>query len=800
MISTSDGAIAFRPGRRFGSAMRRVEDRELLIGEGSYVADLRIAGMLEVAFVRSAVAHARIRSIDTVRARTMPGVVAVYTSADVDFPDYLFPIELHAGCRRPSLARERVRFVGELVAIVVAETRAQADDAAEAIVVDYDSLPVVVDAERALAPDAPTLFASIESNLVAGARSSDSENVLAGADIVVRGRFENQRMAVVPMEGSAIAAVPLDDGDDHELEVYLSTQFPHMSRACVAKAFDLAPEAVRVVAPHVGGGFGGKMWAPEHVVVIGAARALGRPVRWIETRSENLASMAHGRAQVQYVELGLRLDGVITGLRCRMIGDAGAYGGFGGSLVMDATYTMAQGVYRIPRLGYDVAVALTNTAPTGAYRGAGRPEAAAFLERIMDMAADELEIDPVELRRRNLLTRDEFPVATITGVVYDSGDYDAALTEALRLADYETLRSMQAQRRAAAATRQIGIGVASYVEVTGGSLGSEFADVEVHSDGTATVRVGTSSHGQGHATVFSMLVADHLGLPMDAIRFVQSDTAKVQRGGGTGGSRSGQIGGSAILGATDAVLTRAREIAAELLEASPDDIVVTTDGALSVAGVPSASVPWSRLATHAAEQGEPLRAVHDFSQTGATFPFGAHVCVVEVDLETGLVQPLRFVAVDDCGRIMNPLIVDGQVHGGVAAGISQALWEHVVYDDNGNLVTSTLADYAMPSAADFPSFETGHTETPSPRNPLGAKGIGESGSVGSTPAVQNAVVDALSHLGVRHVDLPCTPERVRNAVEAARLGNAPSPWRDPPAVFAALPERARREQADVVNL
>jgi len=795
------------PRMRFGAPVRRIEDRPLLIGASTYVADVRVPGMLDAAFVRSTIGHGRIRAVDTTAARAMPGVVAVYTAEDLDPPLYVFPVEVHVDCRRPSLARERVRFVGELVAIVVADTRARADDAAEAVVVTYDPWPVVVDPERALGGDAPTLFASIGSNLVAGERSADTADVLDDAEVVVRGRFENQRLAVVPIECSAIAVVPARDpqngppaGHRHDLTVYLSTQFPHMSRTCVASAFGLEPDTVRVVAPDVGGGFGGKMWAPEHVVVIAAARVLGRAVRWIETRSENLASMAHGRAQVQYVELGLRRDGHITGLRCRMIGDSGAYGGFGGILARDATYSMSQGPYRIPRLAYDVAVAVTNTAPTGAFRGAGRPEAAAFLERIMDIAADELDIDPVELRRRNLLEPSDFPVSTHTGVVYDSGDYAAALAEALRLVDYDARRAEQAARRASGHHCQIGIGVAVYVEITGGALGSEFSEVEVHPDGTATVKVGTSSHGQGHATVFSTLVADRLGLPLDAIRFVQSDTAAVLRGGGTGGSRSGQVGGSAVSGAVDAVIARGREIAAGLLEARPDDIVVAGDGGLGVAGVPATSIPWATIATHAAGRGEPLVAQHDFSQTGATFPFGAHVSVVEVDLETGLVIPRRFIAVDDCGRILNPLIVDGQVHGGVASGISQALWEQVVYDDNGNLLTSSLAEYAMPSAAELPSFELAHTQTPSPRNPLGAKGIGESGTVGATPATQNAVVDALAHLGVRHVDMPCSPERVLRAIDAARAGHSVSSWREPPDVFSTLPVRPERARAEIVNL
>jgi carbon-monoxide dehydrogenase large subunit len=566
---------------------------------------------------------------------------------------------------------------------------------------------------------------------------------------------------------------------------------PHSNRNALATNFGVEPEKVRLIAPHVGGSFGAKHWAPEDIVAVRVARELGRPVKWVETRSENMIAMPHGRGQVQYLELGLLRDGTIVGLRCRIIGDSGAYGGFGGMLAFGPTRMMSQGVYRIPKIGYDCAVALTNLAPMGAYRGAGRPEAAAMLERILDMAADELDIDPVDIRRRNFLQPDEFPYSTVTGVTYDIGDYDAALTEALRIAGYDELRAEQATRRERGDVRLLGIGVCAYVEITAGGSSSEYAEVEVHPDGSATVKAGTSAHGQGHATAYSQLVSGQLGIPIERISFVQSDTALVPRGGGTGGSRSLQIGGSAALEASRGVLERARSIAAELLEAAREDIVLTDDGMLGVAGVPSKAITWAEVSTKASDDGVPLVVEHDFVQSGASFPFGVHVSVVEVDTETGRVVPLRHVAVDDCGRILNPMLVDGQVHGGVASGIAQALWEHMVYDEDGNPLTSTLAEYGIPSAAEFPTFEVAHTETPSPLNPLGAKGIGESATVGSTPAVQNAVVDALSHLGVRHIDLPCTPERVWRAVEDARAGTLPDPWREPPAAFATLRVRER---------
>jgi carbon-monoxide dehydrogenase large subunit len=693
---------------------------------------------------------------------------------------------VNAACARPPLATDKVRFVGDAVAVVVSTSRGAGLDASEQVVVEYDDLDAVVDPEAALLPDAPVQFESLGSNRAAGLRTGSDGDVLADAEVVVRARVENQRIAVMPMEASAIAVVPGDDGAGHELTISVSTQMPHGVATRASKLFGLAEDAVRVIAPHVGGAFGGKPGlAAEHVVAIAVARRLERPVKWVETRSENLIAMPHGRGQVQYAELGLRRDGTITGLRLRLIGDAGAYGGFGGALPMGPTRMMAQGVYRIPALSYEAAIAVTNTTPMGAFRGAGRPEAAALLERIVDLAADELGIDPVEIRRRNFLPPSEFPYTTLMGTTYDSGDYDAALTEAVRLAGYEELRAEQAARRAAGDRHQLGIGVAVYVEVTAGGGGGEYASVSVDDDGGATVRVGTSAHGQGHATSFAMIVADRLGIPIERVRFVQSDTAAVPRGGGTGGSRSLQLGGSAVAGAADLVFEHARRLAADLLEANPDDIVVTDDGRVSVAGVPASALSWSQLASEARTQGAPLAADFDFKQGGATFPFGAHVAVVDVDMETGEVELVRHVAVDDCGRILNPLLVTGQQHGGIAQGVAQALWEQYVYDDAGNPMTSTLADYGMPSAAEFPSFEAVNTQTPTPLNALGAKGIGESGTIGSTPAVQNAVIDALSHLGVRHIDLPCTSERVWRAIGEARVGTLPDPWREPPPVFEA---------------
>jgi carbon-monoxide dehydrogenase large subunit len=784
------------PGSILGTSVRRLEDPDLLTGRGTFVGNLALDGLAWAAFVRSPYPHARIVSIDLEEARSAPGVAGLFVAADLDIQPFHGFMVLNPACARPPLAVEKVRFVGEAVAMVVADSPAAAADAAELVLVEYDPLEAVVDMEEALGDGAPLQFETIGSNLVAGSKAPPGPDPLEGAAHVVRAQLDNQRVAVMPMEGDAIVAVPGAPGDGrYEITVHLSTQMPHGAAGSIARIFSMDRERIRVIAPHVGGAFGGKAGVgAEHAAVIQAARRLGRPVGWVQSRSENLVSMPHGRGQRQWIEMGFDDDLRFTGMRCRVVGDAGAYAGFGGALAIGPTKMMSQGVYAIPRIDYDVAVAVTNTTPMGAFRGAGRPEAAEYLERMMDIAAGQLEVDPAELRRRNLLPAFSEPFGTVMGTTYDNGDYPRVLDEALRRAGYEELRAEQAARRATGDGRLLGIGMSVYVEITAGG-GSEFGSVEVNTDGSATIRVGTSAHGQGHATAFSMLVSEQLGIPMDRVRFVQSDTAEVPRGGGTGGSRSLQIGGNAVLGAARLLLERAKEIAATELEASVEDIVVHEGRGLGVAGVPANTLGWADLARLATERygEERLAAEFDFAQKGATFPFGAHASVVEVDAETGKVYPLRHIAVDDCGRVLNPLLVTGQQHGGIGQGMSQALFEEMVYDAAGNPVTASLADYAMPSAAELPSFETFNTETPTPLNPIGAKGIGESGTIGSTPAVHNAVVDALAHLGVRHVDMPCTPERVWRAIKAALEGGENAAgggrplWRPPPAVFERLP-------------
>ena len=763
-----------------GTAVRRVEDPELLVGRGTFVDNLRLDGTTHAVFVRSPFAHARITSVDTSGAEKSPGVVGVLTGQDVaDRPVPSFG-SANDDLVRTALATDKVRFVGEPVALVVAETRAQAVDAAELVDVDYDELAAVADMEAALAEGSPLQFEELGSNVALSRMDRDREDPLVGAEHVVRVRMENHRVAVAPIEGHAILVEPTDSG----LTCWVSTQHPHMTQELICKYTDLPPGSVRVIAPHVGGAFGGKAGiGAEHAAVIAAARRVGRPVTWAETRSEAMLSM-HGRGQVQYAELGLSAEGRFVGMRLRMVGDCGAYAGFGGGFTAGTTRLMAQGTYVVPRLQYDAVSVLTNTSPVGAFRGAGRPEAAAMIERLVDAAAAELGLPPEELRRRNFIQPDDFPFTTHSKMTYDNGDYDLPLREALRIADVDGARAEQQRRREAGDPRPLGIGISTYVEITGFG-GSEFGSVQIQPDGTAVVMSGTSAHGQGHATSFSMIVADRLGIPMSDISYTQSDTHLVRSGGGTGGSRSLQLGGNAVAAASDEVREHALTVAARMLEAAPADVRLE-DRAFSVQGVPDSRVGWAEVAAYAHEHDGGLGSDTDFTHDGATFPFGAHVSIVEVDTETGLVHPLRHVAVDDCGRVLNPMIVAGQQHGGAVQGMSQALWEEFVYDADGTPLTSTFVDYAIPTAADTPSLEVSSTETPTPLNPLGAKGIGESATIGSTPAVQNAVIDAVRHLGVRHIDLPCTPLRVWTAIQQAAAGTLPDPWRDPPAVFEKL--------------
>jgi carbon-monoxide dehydrogenase large subunit len=590
------------------------------------------------------------------------------------------------------------------------------------------------------------------------------DDVLAGADFTVRGRFVNQRVAPVPMEMNAIAVVP---EEDESFTVWVSSQVPFDVRGDLVDVLGVERARIRVIAPDVGGGFGAKVPTyPEYLVVGKAAAVLGRPVRWTESRSESMISMTHGRSQVQWIEIGARRDGTITGLRFEVLTNVGAYPQLG-SFMGQTTAEMISGVYAIDDIAFRGRSVVTNVTPLGAYRGAGRPEAAAAIERAVDMLAVELAMDPAELRRRNLIAPDAFPFRTAAGTEYDSGDYGVALDRALELADYPALRAEQAERRSRGDRTALGVGLATYVEITAFPT-KEFARVDIEADGSATAYVGTTSFGTGHETAFAQLVGGVLAIAHTDVRVVHSDTALVERGQGSWGSRSLQAGGSVLVERADEVVERAKVLAAGALEADVEDLEGPLDGGFRVLGAPERSIRWRELAGLAAAEGETLSARGVSPDPGATFPFGAHVAIVDVDLETGDVRLNRLIAVDDCGRVLNPLLVAGQQMGGVAQGVAQALFEEVRLDEAGNPITSTLMTYLMPSAAELPSFECANTETPTPVNPLGAKGIGESGSIGSTPAVQNAVVDALAHLGVRHIDLPCSPERVWAAINAAQ--------------------------------
>jgi carbon-monoxide dehydrogenase large subunit len=644
--------------------------------------------------------------------------------------------------------------------VAVAENRGEAVDAAAAVLVDYEVLPALVDSTIALQPGAIQVPADQGDNLAFDFDIGE-EGALDGADVVVRARFVNQRLAAVPIETNAVVAEPDGDGG---IRVWTSTQVPFDVRTQIAAALGLPDEKVRVIAGDVGGGFGAKLMTyPEQSVIAALAMKLARPVRWFEYRTENMVAMTHGRGHIQDVALGATADGKLVGLEADVIADAGAYAGLAPPQLV-YTVLLASSVYAIPRIRYRAKCVYTNTAVMSSYRGAGRPEAIAMIERAMDMLAVALNMDPAELRRRNLIGG-PFPYTTVTGLTYDTGDYAKALDLALASAGYEELRREQKVRRERGDRVQLGIGLTTYVEMTAVLTTTEFGAARAEADGSIVLTAGTTASGQGHETAYAQLAARVLGVPMDRIRVVQSDTGLVARGSGTSGSRSLQVGGSAVRAACVLLVDRARQEAARRLEASFEDIVQLTDGRFGVKGVPSTALSWAELAAEAA-----LVVETDFEQDDQTFPFGCHIAVVDVDVETGAAQLVRHIAVDDCGTVLNQMLVEGQIHGGVAQGVAQALYEEFVYDAEGNPLTTSLTDYAIPTIGEIPLIETVSMETPTPLNPLGAKGVGESGTIGSTPAVQNAVIDAVSHLGVRHIDMPAHPMRVWEAIQAARAG------------------------------
>lgn len=761
-----------------GTRVVRREDPAFLRGENRYTADLddpRLDGALHAHFVRSTIASARIVELDVSEAAAAPGVVAVFTAADlVDATDIGAPAPAIPGMvpdllARPWIASDVVRFVGEVVAVIVADSALAAEDAAEFVIVDYDPLDAVIGPEVART-NATLVHPEHGSNTALEVPFGHSDDLFDGCEVVVEADLVNQRVNVAPLEPRAVA-VAWHAG---RLVAFVSTQAPHGVRNKLAGVYSLAPEDVHVIAPAVGGGFGAKInLQTDEALLPWVARRVDRPIRWAETRSESMVSMPHGRGQLHHIEIGGTRDGDVQAYRLTVTQDVGAYPAMG-TFMPFMTRTMAQGTYVIDRVECNTTSVMTNTTPIEAYRGAGRPEATAAIERAFDMFAAEIGMDPAEVRRRNLIPADAFPYTTLTGAEYDCGDYEAALDRALEASDYAALRAEQAARRAAGDPVQLGIGVSVYVEITagGGQGPSEFAKVRLERNGRLTVFTGSSAHGQGHSTSWAMLASDRTGIPMERIDVVAGDTDAVADGTGTFGSRSLQIGGSAVWEATGQVIDRARAVAAELLEASVDDVELdVATGSFHVRGTPSVFTTWDDIATAGdlagpigeGPIGQPLEVAHSFVGA-ATFPFGAHVAVVEVDTETGKVRLRRIVTCDDAGRILNPLIVEGQRHGGIAQGVGQALFEHMMYDDDGNPLTANFADYAFGSAAEFPSFETVALETPSPMNPLGAKGIGESGTIGSTPAVQSAVIDALSPFGVRHLDMPFTAERVWRAV------------------------------------
>jgi len=764
--------------RLMGAEVKRKEDPRLVTGSSTYVTDVTLPGMHWVAFVRSPHAHARIRGIDGSAALKRPGVRAVVTGKDIQA--LCAPIPLggpsvegggaagpeNVGRKHYPLSVGKVRHVGEAVAAVIAETEALAVDAAAEVAVDWEPLPAVTGPFAAMADGAPQLFDDGPRNIEHQnqIKSGDPDAVFAKAGRVVKQRMISQRLCAVPLEGRATVAAP--DGPAG-LTVWATHQAPHNLRNDLATALGMPQNMIRVIAPEVGGGFGVKFGIyPEDATLAALARYYRIPLKWVESRVEHMLATTHGRAQVTDLEAAVEDDGTITALRMKVTADIGAYPVF--TFIPDLTLMMGVGVYRIPNVDLQSTCVFTNSTTVAAYRGAGRPEAAYYLERLVDVVAMELGKPPEEVRRKNFIPPSAFPYMTPTGQNYDSGEYDRALTKALEISSYARLRAEQKERLARADRKLLGVGMACYVEMCG--FGPyESAVVRAEPGGSVTAFTGTSAHGQGHETTFAQIIADQLGVDFDKIQVRHGDTANTPMGNGTGGSRSLVVGGSAMLRASLKVQEKARRIAAHMLEAAPDDVVFA-EGRYQVKGAPAKALTFQKIAAQAHTDALPegmeagLEASDFFRPPALVYPFGAHVAVIEIDRDTGRVTLRDFYSVDDCGVRVSPLLVAGQVHGGLAQGIAQALYEELVYSADGQLVTGTLMDYAVPHADDLPSFHADQTVTPSPRNPIGAKGIGEAATIGSTPAVVNAVVDALRSFGVRHLDMPLKPERVWRAL------------------------------------
>ncbi len=762
--------------RLVGARVKRREDPRLVRGLAHYVDDIRLADTLHAAILRSPHAHAHIKSIRVEEASKVPGVVAVVTGRDVREKIGLVPVAAQNPTLRVPphtvLAVDKVCFMGEGVAAVVARDRYAAQDALDLIQVDYEPLPVVSDPEKALDPASPVIHSEWPDNTAFrwGLKQGNLDRAFRDAYRIVKQRLVHQRLAPIAIEGRGVLARYLPG--EEELTVWSSTQIPHLLKTQLSLMLRLPENRVRVIAPEVGGGFGSKLNVyAEEALVAYLSQRLNRPVKWIEERRENIQATIHGRGQVGEVEVAVKKDGTILGLRYRAIADIGAYHQLLTPGIPPLTGLMLSGAYKIPCISMEVTGVFTNKMSTDAYRGAGRPEATFVVERIMDRVAQELGIDPVKIRQKNFPQRKDFPFKTATGLVYDSGNYRAALNKALKLAGYERLR--REQKRLRNQGTYLGIGLSTYVEISGMGPSSampaggwESGTVRVEPTGKITVLTGTSPHGQGQETSFAQIVADELGVDLDDIKVIHGDTAVVTSGIGTFGSRATAVGGTAVVQAAVRVKEKARRIAANLLEVDPVDLVFS-GGKFSVKGVPKKGVSIqeialeAHLATRLPKRMEPgLSATAFFEPANFTFPFGTHICVVEVDPKNGGVAVKKYIAVDDCGKVINPLLVDGQIQGGIAQGLGQALFEEVMYDEDGQLLTGSLMDYALPKAEDLPRLELARTETPTPVNPLGVKGVGEAGTIGSTPAVVNAVIDALAPFGVVHIDMPLKPEKI----------------------------------------
>jgi carbon-monoxide dehydrogenase large subunit len=765
-----------------GARIRRREDPRLITGRATYTDDVKQVGTVYAAFVRSVHGHAKIKDVDVSKATRQPGVIAAYSSKDLQAKG--MTSSLPVAHKMPKLlapphyllAVDEVRFVGEPVAVVVANTPYAARDAAEYVDVSYEELPVVVDALKALAGP-PYVHADLGTNVAftMPIKSGDPDKAFAEADEVVKVRIVNQRLAPVPIETRAMVADW--DAGMQQLTLYSATQIPHLLRTQLAVVLGLSENRIRTIAPEVGGGFGSKLNVyAEEAVICWVAMQLELPVKYVETRSECFEAMIHGRDQIDDLEIACKRDGTITGLRLKITANMGAYHQLLTPVIPTLTVLMAPGCYQIANISAECVGVFTNTMSTDAYRGAGRPEATFLIERAMDLVAQRLKLDPADVRRKNFIPDAAFPYTTSMGLTYDSGAYRATMEKALEAADYTGLRKEQAELRKQG--RYLGIGLSTYVEVCGmgpsaamPAAGWDSATVRVEPTGSITVLTGISPHGQGEETTFAQIVADELGVPIDQISVIHGDTDKVQYGVGTFGSRGTAVGGAALKLAIESIQAKAVKIAAHQWEANPDDLAYH-EGKIGVKGDPSKSMTTAE-AGFLAFMGDKLPpglepgldATRRFEPPNFVFPFGTHVCVVEVEADTGAVHVRKYFAVDDCGRLLNPLIVEGQLHGGIAQGLAQALFEEVVYDDNGQLLTGSLMDYTIPHAEQLPHFELDHTVTPTNVNPLGVKGIGEAGTIGSTPAVANAVIDALAPFSVTHIDMPLRPEKLWSAMQ-----------------------------------